>query len=357
MNNSPVPSLPEGYDGFLRKLKVRIQRAQVKAALAVNRELILLYWEIGKEIVERQEEAGWGSAVIDRLSNDLGIAFPDVSGFSRRNLYRMRALYLAYRDEPEVVPQAVAQIPWGHNAVLVEKLESNDERLWYARQTVENGWSRSVLVHQIETDLYTRQVEAPKTTNFSATLPPPQSDLAEQALKDPYVFDFLSLGKEAQERDLERGLLERIRDFLLELGAGFAFMGSQYHLEVGEQDYYIDLLFYHHRLRCLVAIDLKMDDFKPEYAGKMNFYLSALDDLVRHKADNPSLGIVLCKGKNRTVAEYALRDVAKPIGVAEYRLTHRLPEDLRGALPPAGALERVVADAPEDPSGHPTEGR
>lgn len=196
MNESLTPHLPEGYDGFLRKLRARIQQAQVKAALAMNRELILLYWKIGKEIAERQEEAGWGSVVLDQLSEDLNFTCPDVSGFSRRNLYRMRAIYLAYRDDPEVVPRIVAQIPWGHNAVLLEKLETNERRLWYAQQTVENGWSRSVLIHKIETDLFAHQVEAPKTTNFPDALPPPHPDLAKQALKDPYVFDFLSLGKE-----------------------------------------------------------------------------------------------------------------------------------------------------------------
>ncbi len=344
------PALHEGYHAILSAQKARIQSSQIKAALSVNREMILLYLDIGQQIVERQEQAGWGSAVLDRLSQDLQVVFPGISGFSRRNLYRMRALYLAYRDTPEIVPQLVAQIPWGHNVVLLEKVKDPEQRAWYIQQTLENGWSRAILVHQIETDLYGRQVAAAKITNFSVTLPPPQSDLAQQALKDPYIFDFLSLGKEAHERDLERGLLERIKDFLLELGAGFAFMGSQYHLEVGGQDFYVDLLFYHHRLRCLVAIDLKMDDFKPEYAGKMNFYLSALDDLVRHEEDAPSVGLVLCKGKNRTIAEYALRDMAKPIGVAEYRLTHTLPGNLARALPDPADLERLMEDEPRDTS-------
>jgi predicted nuclease of restriction endonuclease-like (RecB) superfamily len=299
--------------------------------------------------VERQERVRWGSAVLDRLSDDLNRAFPGVSGFSRRNLYRMRAFFLAYRETEDMVSQPVAQIPWGHNVVLLEQVKDAAQRRWYARQVIENGWSRAILTHQIETDLYGRQVTTQKTTTFPKALPPPQSDLAEQALKDPYIFDFLTLGQEARERDLERGLLEKIRDFLLELGAGFAFMGNQYHLEVGGQDFYVDLLFYHHRLRCLVALDLKMDDFRPEYAGKMNFYLSALDDLVRHPQDAPSLGLVLCKGKNRTIAEYALRDVYKPIGVAEYRLTQTLPAALQNALPAPGALERLIEEEGDAP--------
>ena len=338
-----VPGHLAGYDEFLSDLKERIRTSQVKAALSVNRELIALYYDLGRRIVERQETADWGDAVIEQISRDLKAAFPGVSGFSRRNLYRMRAFFLAYRHAGEFVQQPVAQIPWGHNSALLEKLDDADERAWYAAQTAEHGWSRSVLLHQIETGLYRRQVTAAKTTNFSATLPPPQSDLAEGVLKDPYVFDFLELADDAKERDLERGLIERIRDFLLELGAGFAFLGSQYHLEVGGQDYYVDLVFYHHRLRCLVAIDLKMDDFRPEYAGKMNFYLSALDDLVRHEQDGPSIGIVLCRGRNRTIAEYALRDMHKPIGVSEYRLTHALPGELQGALPSPGELETLIS--------------
>ena len=342
----PAQDFFEGYDAFLHDLKARIQAAQIKAALSVNREMILLYWEIGNAILGRQQQRGWGAKVIDRLSRDLRDAFPDIRGFSVRSLKYMRALAEAHPDDA-IVQQLVAQIPWGHNVVLLDKVKDPDQRAWYIQQTLENGWSRAILIHQIESDLYGRQVAAAKITNFSFTLPRPQSDLAQQALKDPYVFDFLSLGKEAQERDLERGLLERIKDFLLELGAGFAFMGSQYHLEVGDQDFYVDLLFYHHRLRCLVAIDLKMGDFKPEYAGKMNFYLSALDDLVRHEHDAPSVGLVLCKGKNRTIAEYALRDMTKPIGVAEYRLTHTLPGNLAEALPDPADLERLMEDDPK----------
>ncbi|MCI0490535.1 MAG: PDDEXK nuclease domain-containing protein [Blastocatellia bacterium] len=343
----PASDLFAGYEEFLSDLKTRIRSSQIKAALSVNREMIELYWEIGKGIVERQEKAGWGNAVLDRLSKDLIHTFPEIKGFSRANLYRMRAFYLAYRNQSEFVAQLVRQIPWGHNLIVFEKLKDPAEREWYMQNTIEYGWSRAVLVHQIETKLYQRQAKAEKTTNFELTLPPPQSDLVQQTLKDPYIFDFLTLGKEAHERDLERALVDKIRDFLLELGAGFAFMGSQYHLEVGGQDFYIDLLFYHHRLRCMVVIDLKMRDFEPSDAGQMSFYLSALDDLVRHPEDRPSVGIILCKGKNQTVAEYTLRDLNKPIGVARYHTTDELPPDLARALPSPDELERVLNETEE----------
>jgi predicted nuclease of restriction endonuclease-like (RecB) superfamily len=318
-NQTPSLLLPasngplRGYEEFLRDLKAHIRSAQTKAILSVNRELILLYWQIGRDILRHQKEEGWGAKVIDRLAVDLRHAFPEMHGFSSRNLKYMRAFSEAYPEE-QFVQQVAAQIPWFHNCLLLDKLKDTGKREWYIRQTIENGWSRAVLVHQIETDLYQRQAKTAKTTNFPVTLPPPQSDLVQQSMKDPYIFDFLTLGKEAQERDLERALVERIKDFLLELGVGFAFIGNQYHLEVGGQDFYIDLLFYHHRLRCLVAIDLKMEDFQPEFSGKMNFYLSALDERVRNPEDQPSVGIILCKGKNKTVAEYALRDMRKPRG-------------------------------------------
>jgi predicted nuclease of restriction endonuclease-like (RecB) superfamily len=238
------------------------------------------------------------------------------------------------------LPQAVAEIPWGHNVVLMEKLRDLAERLWYAQQTIVYGWSRAILVHHIESNLYRRQGKA--VTNFRATLPPPQSDLARQIVKDPYNFDFLALGPEARERDLEEGLLTHIRRFLLELGSGFAFVGQQMHLEVDGEDFYIDLLFYHLKLRCYIVIDLKMEGFKPEFAGKMNFYLSAVDDLLRHTEDKPSLGLILCKTRSKMIVEYALRDVAKPVGVARYvtKLVQSLPAALKGSLPSVGTLER-----------------
>lgn len=345
-NETPAPREPaevaHGYGVLLDELKARIRSAQVRAALAVNRELVLLYWQIGRDILARQQEAGWGAKVVETLAADLRREFPEMTGFSARNLKYMRAFAEAYPDEP-FVQQAVARIPWGHNTVLLDKLKDPTERGWYVRQTIERGWSRNVLVHQIESGLYGRQGQA--VTNFERALPAPQSDLARELIKDPYHFDFLQLGDEARERDLERALLARLRDFLLELGAGFAFVGSQYHLEVGGQDYYLDLLFYHLRLRCHVVIELKVGAFQPEFAGKMNFYLAAVDDLLRHPDDKPSIGLILCKERNRVVVEYALRGVEKPIGVSEYRLTERLPEQLRGSLPSVEELERELGSA------------
>ncbi len=328
--------ITEDYAEFLRELKERIRNAQVRAALNVNRELVLLYWQIGREILARQGAAGWGTKVIERLSHDLRLAFPEMKGFSPRNLVYMQAFARAYPDE-QFTQQVAAQIPWFHNCVLLDKVTDPAMREWYIRETIQNGWSRNVLVHQIESRLFERQGKA--VTNFAQTLPSPQSELAQQILKDPYNFDFLSLDKEAHERDLERGLVDHVRQFLLELGAGFAFVGSQYHLEVGGQDFYIDLLFYHLHLRCFVVIDLKMTAFQPEDAGKMNFYLSAADDLLRHPADQPTIGVILCKTQNKVVAEYALRDMSKPIGVSVYQLTEALPENLQGQLPTVEALE------------------
>jgi len=286
--------------------------------------------------------------VIERLAQDLKREFPEMKGFSPRNLKYMRAFAEAYSDEP-FVQQAAAQIPWFHHCVLLDKVKDLQERLWYIQQTIEHGWSRNVLVHQIESGLYERQGKA--ITNFERTLPAPQSDLARSLIKDPYVFDFLTLGPQAQERDLERSLLEHLRDFLLELGRGFAFVGSQYRLEVDGDEFFIDLLFYQLRLRCYVVIELKIGEFKPEYAGKMNFYLSAVDDLLRHPEDRPSIGLILCNTQNRLVAEYALRDLSKPMGVATYRVTEALPDELRKSLPSLEELEAelgVVKKNPEE---------
>ena len=331
--------LPDGYPAFLSGLKVRIREARVRAALSVNRELILLYWEIGRDILQRQQEEGWGAKVIEQLSTDLRKEFPDVKGFSPRNLKYMRSFAEAWPD-PVFVQQVAAQIPWFHNCVILDKLSNREFREWYIHKTIENGWSRNVLVHQIESGLIEREGRA--VTNFSSALPAPQSDLARAMLKDPYIFDFLGIGEDAAERELERALLDHIREFLLELGVGFAFVGSQYRLDVGGKDFSIDLLFYHLKLRSYVVIDLKIGEFLPEYAGKMNFYLSAVDDLLRHLDDNPSIGIVLCKSRNRIIAEYALRDMEKPIGVAGYELTTSLPEDLRGRLPTVDELEEEL---------------
>lgn len=327
---------PEDYRQFLVSIKDRVRTAQVRAGLAVNRELVLLYWRIGREILEKQSKLGWGAKVIDRLSVDLRHAFPEMKGFSPRNLKYMRKIAETYPEE-EFVRQAVAQIPWSHNCILVDKIKDKNKRVWYIQETIEHGWSRNILVHQIESGLYRRQGKA--LTNFEFTLPKPQSDLAQQILKDPYNFDFLTLGEHARERDLEKGLLEHFRDFLLELGKGFAFVGSQHPLEVGGRDFFIDLLFYHLSLRCYVAIELKIGDFKPEYAGKMNFYLSAVDDLLRHGDDQPSIGIILCKTRSKIIVEYSLRDTKKPIGVSAYKLTAKLPKKLKSGLPTVEEIE------------------
>lgn len=377
----PNAPLPSGYADLLEDLKDRIRRTQVRAVVAASRELIRLYWDIGREIVQRQEWEGWGAKVIDRLAADLHKAFPAQAGFSRANIHRMRAFYLAYTKELTVVaqaarqlttaivaqpvrqlpeqpaaitpapdglnlPQAVAEIPWGHNIVLFQQLKDPRQRLWFAQKVAQHGWSRAVLVHQIELDLYNREGKA--LTNFSETLPPVQSDLAQQILKDPYVFDFLTLTDEARERELQRGLLEHLRGFMLELGVGFAFVGSQYHLEVEEKDYYIDLLFYHLELRAFVAIDLKVEEFKPEFAGKMNFYLSAVDDRIRHADDQSSIGIILCKARDRVTVEYALRDTRKPIGVSEYHLTKALPRELASSFPTIEQLEEELKNLPTE---------
>ena len=329
--SNPVAEIDaQSYSAFVGDLKQKIIAARHRAGLSVNRELVLLYWTIGRDILGRQEREGWGSKVIDRLAEDLCRAFPEMTGLSARNLKYMRAFAEAWPDG-EFVQQVVALLPWGHNVRLLDAVKAPDERAWYARQAIEHGWSRSVLVHQVDSNLFGRQGSA--LTNFSRTLPSAQSELAQQILKDPYTFDFLSRGPDMLERDLERGLIEHLRALILELGKGFAFVGSQYHLEVGGQDYYLDLLFYHLRLRCFVVIELKIEDFKPEFAGKMNFYLSAVDAQLRHEHDQPTIGIILCKGRNEVIVEYALRDTSKPMGIAQYRLSPALPPQLQQDLP------------------------
>jgi predicted nuclease of restriction endonuclease-like (RecB) superfamily len=336
---------PDGYAQFLSDLKGRIQAAQLRASLAVNRELVLLYWQIGRDILERQELEKWGAKVIDRLAADLKRAFPEVKGFSPRNLKYMRRFAEVWAEE-EFVQQVAAQLPWFHNCVLLDKVSDREERIWYAGAAIQHGWSRAVLVHQIESALCRRQGKA--VSNFDRALPPPQSDLAQEVTKDPYNFDFLMLGKEAHERDLERGLLEHLRKFLLELGVGFAFVGNQYQLTVAGEEFRIDLLFYHLKLRCYVVIDLKAVPFQPEFAGKMNFYLSAVNNLLRHPDDQPSIGLILCKTKNQVVAEYALEGYGRPIGVSEYRLAEALPEKLQGSLPTVEDLERELGAAEDE---------
>ena len=339
-------STSTGYQDLLSRLKSQIRTAQVRAAVAVTQELVLLYWRIGRDILERQQHEGWGAKIIDQLGKDLRQAFPGMQGFSPRNLKYMRTFAEAWPEEA-IVQQAVAQLPWGHNVRLLDYVKDPGERLWYVQQSIQHGWSRNVLVMQIESGLYQRQGSS--ITNFQATLPSPQSDLAQQLLKDPYNFDFLTLTKDAQERDLERELLTHLRQFLIELGTGFAFVGSQVLLDVGGEDFKLDLLFYHLKLRCFVVIELKMGAFKPEYAGKMNFYLAAVDDLLRHADDKPSIGLILCKAKNRIIAEYALRNTNTPMGISEFRQLEKLPEQLKGTLPSIEEIEAELARQ-EEPS-------
>lgn len=333
-----VSQLTLGYSALLEDLKHHIQAAQGRASLAVNRELVLLHWEIGDKILTSQKREGWGAKVIDRLADDLRQAFPGVLGFSRRNLLFMRAFAEAFPDV-EIVKQVVSQIPWGHILRLLQMIKGYEERMFYIRQTIEHGWSRAILVHQVETGLHRRLGKA--LNNFDRVLPPPQSDLARQTLKDPYILDFLTLRPDALERELEQGLLGQVRHFLMELGAGFALVGTQYLLEVDGQSFYLDLLFYHLRLRSFVVVDLKVGDFQPEHAGKMSFYLSAVDNLLRHADDQPTIGLILCKTKSRLIAEYTLQGVQRPIGVATYQ---RMPDYLRGTLPSPEQLETGLAE-------------
>ncbi|MBP6745187.1 DUF1016 family protein [bacterium] len=339
MPDKQFPQAVEAYESLLKGLKDRIRTAQVKAYLAVNQELIGLYWSIGRDILTQESEQGWGAKVVDRLALDLKSAFPEVKGFSARNLRYMKVFAESYPD-PAILQAAPAKLTWYHNCTLLDKVKDSGKRHWYALQTIENGWSRDLLVHQIESGLYERQGKS--TTNFKSTLPHPKSELAHQLLKDPYNFDFLEMGKEQIERDLERGLLGKLRDFLLELGTGFAFVGSQYHLEVDGEDFYLDLLFYHFKLRCFVIVDLKLNDFKPEYVGKMGFYLSAVDELLRHPEDGNSIGLILCKTKKTLIAEYTVRTSHSPIGISEYRLAEPLPAELGSSLPSIENIEKEL---------------
>ena len=335
--------VPADYAALLGEIKERIRTERVRVVLAANQVMVLLYWDIGKAILARQEREGWGARTIDRLSHDLREAFPDMRGFSPRNLKYMRAFAAAWPDRA-IVQQAAAQIPWFHNCVLLDKVSDRQTRLWYVAKAREEGWSRSVLTLQIERRLHQRQGKA--ITNFPRTLPPSDSDLATQAFKDPYLFDFLGTAEPRTERELEQGLVDHIQRFLLEMGAGFAFVGRQVLPEVGNSDFCVDLLFYHLQLRRFVVVELKAMSFSPAFVGQMNLYLSAVDDLMRHPDDAPTIGLLLCKGKDRMVVEYALRDLAKPLGVADWetRLTEVLPDDLKGSLP---TIEEIEAELTE----------
>jgi predicted nuclease of restriction endonuclease-like (RecB) superfamily len=374
--NKPISSATTGnYAGLLADIKQRIRTAQVRTAMAGNASMLMLYWEIGGVLAERQKNEGWGAAVLPRLATDLHNDLPEVKGFSVRNLKLMTQFFREYPDfsaigQPPVAQladssaahkkgqrvvaqlpaesaaaqiwqRAVAQLTWAHNVILIQKVKDLPTRLWYARQAFEHGWSRDVLSLQIKSRAHERHGKA--VTNFQRTLPPPQSDLASQLLKDPYFFDFLTLEKPFHERELETGLLRHLQHFLVELGTGFAFVGRQVHLEVGDNDFYIDLLFYHLKLRCFIVIDLKVGPFKAEYAGKMNFYLNAVDDRMKHATDQRSIGLILCEEKNKIVAEYALRGMDKAIGVSDYQLTRALPKKLQSALPSIAQLEKELS--------------
>jgi predicted nuclease of restriction endonuclease-like (RecB) superfamily len=372
--------VPATYPALLAEIKTRIRSAHLRASLAANHEMLRLYWDLGRMILTRQSREGWGAKVVDRLAADLRRAFPEHRGFSPRNLKYMRAFAEAWPEisfvhqlgaplaaskktesaivqaplaqiapasSSAIVQGILAQLPWYHHVALLDKLDAPSDRLWYAAKAVEHGWSRDVLAHHIGSGLHQRQGRA--VTNFARTLPAPQSDLAQQITKDPYLFDFLTLHADANERAVEQTLLAHVEKFLLELGAGFALVGRQVHLEIGGQDFYLDLLFYHLHLRCFIVVDLKVREFTPEAAGKMNFYLSAVDDRFRQPGDQPSLGLILCRSKNRVIAEYALRDIKKPVGVADYvtRLVATLPAPLKNAVPSVAELERGLKHLPK----------
>ena len=326
------------YLAIVEQVKREIKTAQYQASVHVNTELILLYHSIGTVINEHKV---WGNKFIENLAADIRREFPASKGYSVRNLKYMAKFAQTYPDR-EFVQQVVAQIPWGHNLVLVDKVSEPEERRWYLATCQKNGWSRSVLIHQIESGLHQRQVLADKVSNFERRLPSPQSELAVQTMKDPYIFDFIPFQEDMVERDIEQALVRDVTKFLLELGTGFAFLGNQYHLNVGGDDFYIDLLFYNLNLRCYVVIELKAGEFKPEYAGQLNFYLSAVDGILKQEQDNPSIGLLLCKSKNDLVAEYSLKDMSKPIGVSAYQVTSNLPEELGKQLPSIEDIQKRI---------------
>ena len=337
--NEKLPISAEGYSAWLGELKQRIQSAQQRAALSVNRELVLLYWHIGHDILERQQAQGWGAKIVDQLAKDLTTAFPDMKGFSRSNLMYMRAFHEAWPDE-SIVQQLVGQLPWGQNLLLLTKLKTIEERQWYAAKAIEHGWSRNVMWHHISTQLYQRSGQA--VTNFDQRLPAPESELAQQTLKDPYLFDFLGVSNEAHEREIETAMTRHITKLLMEMGEGFAFVGRQVNVAVDGQDFFIDLLFYNYRLHRFMVVKLKAGEFKPEHAGQLNFYVTLVDEKIKSAEDKPTLGLLLCKQQHRVVAEYALRGMTQPIGIAEYKL--QLPDDLAQYLPSIAQIEAQLAD-------------
>jgi predicted nuclease of restriction endonuclease-like (RecB) superfamily len=332
-------STDKQYKKWITELKGRIQGAQIKAAVAVNRQLLELYWDLGREICEKQKKAEWGDGLIEQLAKDLSAEFPGVKGFSRANLFFIKKWFLFYQSSG-IVSQVVRQIPWGHNRVIIIKCATIESALLYVQKTIQNNWSRAVLVAQMESKLYERSGKI--INNFDTTLAAPQADLARETLKNPYNFDFLTLGEKAKERDLENALTDHIQHFLLELGQGFAYMGRQYPLDVGGDHFYLDLLFYHTRLRCYVVVELKAAEFVPEFAGKLNFYLNVVNAQLKHVQDQPSIGILLCKTPNKVIVEYALENILSPLGVAEYQITNAIPENLKGELPSSEELEQEL---------------
>ncbi|HQC19970.1 MAG TPA: PDDEXK nuclease domain-containing protein [Smithella sp.] len=344
-----IGKMPADYGRLLTELKERITSERLRVTFAANAAMTLLYWDIGQAILHRQKHEGWGAKVIDRLSADLCEAFPDMHGLSPRNLKYMRKFAESWPDKT-IVQASLAQITWYHNLALLEKLDTPDERLWYAAQTVENGWSRNILVMQIENSLHRRRGKA--VTNFKTVMPPADSDMAAQAFKDPYLFDFLGTADPRREREVEQALIDHVQRFLLELGAGFAFVGRQVHLEFSSADYFLDLLFYHLKLRCYVVVELKAVPFDPAFVGKLNMYLSAVDNLLRHPDDKPTIGLLLCKGKDRLIAEYALRDFRKPIGVADWetKIVSKLPKEFQGSLPTVEEIETELAETAKSDS-------
>ena len=323
------------YFDVVENIKQQIKAAQYKAILTVNREMLLLYWNIGNII---NEKAVWGNKFIENLSKEIKIEFPTATGYSVRNLKYMSKFARLFPDF-EIVQAALAQITWYHHISLMNKVKDVQTYFWYAEKAIENSWTRNVLVHQIETNLYQRQVISEKINNFATSLPYPQSELAKQTMKDLYIFDFITFGEDINERDIEKAMVKNVTKLLLELGEGFAFLGNQYHLEVGGEDFYIDLLFYNLKLRCYVVIELKTGNLKPEYVGKLNFYLSAIDDILKTEADNLSIGLLLCKENNKIIAKYALKNIEKPIGIGEYQLTKQLPKKIKGILPSIKEIE------------------
>lgn len=332
--------LDKDFNSFVKELKQKIFLSQQQAIKAVNYELVLLYWDIGNSILQNQKQQGWGAKIVENLSSELKKSFPNMSGFSSRNLKYMRQFADTYQDKT-FVQEVLAQLSWYNNLTIMQKIKDESIRNWYIYKNIENGWSQSVLIHQIESNLYER-TNNKKLTNFDNTLETSHSEMVQEVLKDPYIFDFLELSEKAKEKDIEAQLVKHITEFLLELGVGFAFVGKQYKIEVANKDYFIDLLFYHLKLRCYFVIELKSVAFKPEFAGKLNFYLSAVDDILKTESDNPTIGLILCKEKDKIEAEYALRDINKPIGISEYQITKSLPNELKSKLPTIEDIEEIL---------------